>query len=113
MTRAFEDGVVVEHDGSRQTISSRTVIWTGGVRPAPIIGECGVETDKAGRALTAATMQTSREGVYAIGDCATVQNNVADNIISFLRGLAFKHGKDHGKTRRIPPDDRAARRAKR
>ncbi|KAI1485108.1 hypothetical protein F5X96DRAFT_661468 [Biscogniauxia mediterranea] len=32
--------------------------------------------------------------VYAIGDCATVQNNVADNIISFLRGLAFKHGKD-------------------
>ncbi|KAI1499360.1 hypothetical protein F5X99DRAFT_286677 [Biscogniauxia marginata] len=32
--------------------------------------------------------------VYAIGDCSTVQNNVADNIISFLRGLAFKHGKD-------------------
>jgi NADH dehydrogenase len=32
--------------------------------------------------------------VYAIGDCATVQNNVADNIITFLRGLAFKHGKD-------------------
>ncbi|KAI0131949.1 hypothetical protein BJ170DRAFT_730118 [Xylariales sp. AK1849] len=32
--------------------------------------------------------------VYAIGDCATVQNNVADNIISFLRGLAFKQGKD-------------------
>lgn len=32
--------------------------------------------------------------VYAIGDCSTVQNNVADHIISFLRGLAFKHGKD-------------------
>ncbi|KAI1325518.1 hypothetical protein F5Y16DRAFT_401377 [Xylariaceae sp. FL0255] len=32
--------------------------------------------------------------VYAIGDCSTVQNNVADNIISFVRGLAFKHGKD-------------------
>ncbi len=32
--------------------------------------------------------------VYAIGDCSTVQNNSADNIISFLRGLAFKHGKD-------------------
>ncbi|KAI1280981.1 pyridine nucleotide-disulfide oxidoreductase-domain-containing protein [Xylaria sp. FL0933] len=32
--------------------------------------------------------------VYAIGDCATVQNNSADNIVSFLRGLAFKHGKD-------------------
>ncbi|KAK9778287.1 hypothetical protein SCAR479_04689 [Seiridium cardinale] len=32
--------------------------------------------------------------VYAIGDCSTVQNNIADNIVSFLRGLAFKHGKD-------------------
>lgn len=32
--------------------------------------------------------------VYAIGDCSTVQNNVADNIVTFLRGLAWKHGKD-------------------
>jgi len=32
--------------------------------------------------------------VYAIGDCATVQNNVADNVVSFLRSLAWKHGKD-------------------
>ncbi|KAH7376613.1 external NADH-ubiquinone oxidoreductase [Plectosphaerella cucumerina] len=32
--------------------------------------------------------------VYAIGDCSTVQNNVADHIVTFLRGLAWKHGKD-------------------
>ncbi|KAK2060180.1 hypothetical protein LY76DRAFT_644930 [Colletotrichum caudatum] len=32
--------------------------------------------------------------VYAIGDCSTVQNNVADHIITFLRGVAFKRGKD-------------------
>lgn len=32
--------------------------------------------------------------VYAIGDCSTVQNNVADHIITFLRGLAWKRGKD-------------------
>ncbi|GJC94307.1 alternative nadh dehydrogenase [Colletotrichum higginsianum] len=32
--------------------------------------------------------------VYAIGDCSTVQNNVADHIITFLRGIAFKRGKD-------------------
>ena len=67
-----ENEVVVEHDGVRETIRTRTVIWTGGVRPAPIIGECGVETDKGGRALTSATMQTSREGVYSIGDCAVI-----------------------------------------
>ncbi|KAJ2898223.1 putative mitochondrial nadh dehydrogenase protein [Zalerion maritima] len=32
--------------------------------------------------------------VYAIGDCATVQNNIANHIVSFLRKLAWKHGKD-------------------
>ncbi|KAH8678918.1 hypothetical protein BGZ60DRAFT_525656 [Tricladium varicosporioides] len=32
--------------------------------------------------------------VYAIGDCATVQNNVADNLVTFLRTLAWEKGKD-------------------
>ncbi|MCJ1250319.1 hypothetical protein MMC30_007545 [Trapelia coarctata] len=32
--------------------------------------------------------------VYAIGDCATVQNNVADHIAHFLRSLALSHNKD-------------------
>jgi NADH dehydrogenase len=72
-----ENEVVVEAvdgGGARETIRTRTVIWTGGVRPAPIIAECGIETDKGGRALTAASMQTSRDGVYAIGDCAVIPN---------------------------------------
>ncbi|KAF4584222.1 NADH-ubiquinone oxidoreductase subunit [Ophiocordyceps camponoti-floridani] len=32
--------------------------------------------------------------VYAIGDCSTVQNNVADHVINFLRAYAWKRGKD-------------------
>ncbi|KAI9713554.1 MAG: hypothetical protein M1820_000936 [Bogoriella megaspora] len=32
--------------------------------------------------------------VYAIGDCSTVQNNVSENIISFLRNIAWEKGKD-------------------
>jgi NADH dehydrogenase len=32
--------------------------------------------------------------VYAIGDCSTVQNNVSDHIISFLRTTAWEKGKD-------------------
>lgn len=32
--------------------------------------------------------------VYAIGDCSTVQNNVADNIVKFLRTIAWEKGKD-------------------
>ncbi|KAL3476258.1 hypothetical protein BJX99DRAFT_228168 [Aspergillus californicus] len=32
--------------------------------------------------------------VYAIGDCATVQNNIAEHIVSFLRTIAWEKGKD-------------------
>lgn len=32
--------------------------------------------------------------VYAIGDCSTVQNNVADHLTTFLRGMAWEKGKD-------------------
>ncbi|KAJ5884607.1 hypothetical protein N7504_012179 [Penicillium tannophilum] len=32
--------------------------------------------------------------VYAIGDCSTVQNNVAENIIRFLRTIAWEKGLD-------------------
>lgn len=32
--------------------------------------------------------------VYAIGDAATVRNNVSDHIVTFLRGIARDHNKD-------------------
>lgn len=32
--------------------------------------------------------------VYAIGDCSTVQNNIAQNVIKFLRTIAWERGKD-------------------
>ena len=32
--------------------------------------------------------------VYAVGDCSTVQNNISDHIVSFLRTLAWEKGKD-------------------
>ncbi len=64
-----EDEVVVGED---RTIRTRTVIWTGGVRPAPLVGESGVECDRAGRAVVRPTMETSTPGVFAIGDCAWI-----------------------------------------
>jgi len=68
--REVREGGVVVGDG--QLIPSRTVIWTGGVRPSPVVAESGLDVDKAGRALTSAKMQASREGVWAIGDCARI-----------------------------------------
>jgi NADH dehydrogenase len=67
-----EDAVVVGEEG--RVIPTRTVVWTGGVKPSELVGESGVEVDRAGRAVTRPTMQTSHEGVYAIGDCASIPN---------------------------------------
>ena len=64
-----EDGVVI---GEGETIPSRTVIWTGGVRPSHVVAESGIEVAPAGRAVVAPTMQTSREEVFALGDCAWI-----------------------------------------
>lgn len=69
-----EGEVVVQHGEETQTIATRTVVWTGGVRPAPVVRDSGVEVDKGGRVVTQPTMQTSRDDVWAIGDCAVIPN---------------------------------------
>lgn len=69
MKEVREEGVVI---GDGEVIPTRTVIWTGGVQPSHVVGESGIEVDRAGRAVTKATMATSRDGVWAIGDCARI-----------------------------------------
>jgi len=69
MKEVRENGVVM---GDDQFIPSRTVVWTGGVQPSPVVRESGIETDKAGRAVVKPTLETSRPGVWAIGDCAHI-----------------------------------------
>ena len=66
------DAVVLGDE--RREIGTRTVIWTGGVRPLPLVAESGLECDRAGRAITQPTMQTSDPAVFAIGDCALIPN---------------------------------------
>jgi len=77
--REVREGGVVIGDG--EFIPARTVVWTGGVRPSPVVRESGIEVDKGGRAVVQATMETSRPGVWAIGDCARIP--VADAEGSF------------------------------
>ncbi len=64
-----EGGVLI---GEGTFIPSRTIVWTGGVKPSPVAREAGLEVDKSGRAITAPTMEASRPGVWAIGDCALI-----------------------------------------
>jgi len=75
LTEVGEHEVVVGAGSAPQTIPTRTLIWTGGVRPAPVVAESGIEVDHAGRAVTGPTMETSQEGVFAIGDCAAIPDS--------------------------------------
>ena len=68
--REVREGGVVVGDG--EFIPSRTVIWTGGVKPSPVVGDAGIEVDRAGRAIVSPTLETSRAGVWALGDCARI-----------------------------------------
>jgi NADH:ubiquinone reductase (H+-translocating) len=69
MKEVREGGVVI---GDGELIPSRTVVWTGGVQPAPVLRESGLEVDRAGRVVTQPTMATSHPHVWAIGDCALI-----------------------------------------
>ncbi len=71
MKAVREDGVTI---GEEVFIPARTVIWTGGVQPSPVVRESGIDVDRAGRAVVDATMATSRDGVWALGDCALIPN---------------------------------------
>jgi NADH dehydrogenase len=58
--------------GDRRIIPSRTLVWTGGIGPSPLVAETGVAVDRAGRAVTDGCMETSRPGVFALGDSAAI-----------------------------------------
>jgi NADH dehydrogenase len=66
-----------------ETIAARTVVWTAGVKPSPVVARLGLPLDREGRVVVDRTMrvdeaalpeQRSRVGarVWAIGDCAAV-----------------------------------------
>jgi NADH:quinone reductase (non-electrogenic) len=73
-----------------ETIPTRTLVWTAGVKPAPVVTQLGLPLDAAGRVLVDRTMRVTahrehghtsvaagrasanRAQVWAIGDCAAV-----------------------------------------
>jgi NADH:ubiquinone reductase (H+-translocating) len=91
-----------------ERIPARTVCWTAGVRPAPVVGNLGLPLDDGGRIEVDATMRVKgRDNVWAIGDAAAVPDpakgrreptpptcqhairqgrRVAENVAATLRG---------------------------
>jgi NADH dehydrogenase len=70
-----------------ESIAARTVVWTAGVKPSPVVAQLGLPLDREGRVLVDASMRVQEPsqaagaahallragtGVWAIGDCAAV-----------------------------------------
>ncbi len=56
-----------------ETIPARTIVWTTGVKPAPVVSDLGLPLDGAGRIEADSRMRVRDwPGVWAIGDCAAV-----------------------------------------
>ena len=69
------DGHVVLSDGTE--FDADTIVWTAGVKAAPVLAESDLPVEGRGRVTTAPTLQVVRdgevvEGAWAAGDCAAV-----------------------------------------
>ena len=54
-------------------IASRTLVWTAGVKPQPVVSQLGLPLTEHGRIVSDAHMQVpGHDDVWAIGDCAAV-----------------------------------------
>jgi NADH dehydrogenase len=58
---------------SGEQIAARTVVWTAGVRPSPVLASFGLPSRDDGRIAVDRELRVEgRPGVWAIGDCAAV-----------------------------------------
>lgn len=68
VTAIHPDGVVLD---SGETIATATVVWSAGMRAAPIVAQVPGEHDATGRLVVDACLRApSAPGVYATGDAA-------------------------------------------
>ena len=93
--------------GDDREIPTRTIVWTAGNQPNPLLAELGFERDRAGAILAEPTLQVrGQQQVWAVGDCARIPDPdregasypptaqhalragkvVAENIAAALRG---------------------------
>ncbi|HKH78980.1 MAG TPA: NAD(P)/FAD-dependent oxidoreductase [Solirubrobacteraceae bacterium] len=59
-----------------ETIAARTLVWTAGVKPSPVVARLALPLDREGRIVADETMRVDHRAhaapVWAIGDCAAV-----------------------------------------
>ncbi|HXF97612.1 MAG TPA: NAD(P)/FAD-dependent oxidoreductase [Gaiellaceae bacterium] len=70
---SYDGREAVLSDGAR--VPARTLVWTAGVRPHPLLAALGLPLDERGRVRVDETLRVEgRDDVWALGDCAAVPN---------------------------------------
>jgi NADH dehydrogenase len=73
----YLDGAVALSDGH---VRARTLVWTAGTAPNPLLRTLGVETDKRGALIVDNTMAVpNHAGAWAVGDCASLKDAKSGN----------------------------------
>ena len=75
-------------------IPARTLVWTAGTVPNPIMHEAGLDTDKRGAALVDSTLAvTGCRGLWALGDCAAVMDGRTNQPCPPTAQFALREGR--------------------
>jgi NADH dehydrogenase len=75
-------------------IPARTLVWTAGTVPNPLMREAGLEIDKRGAALVDKTLAIAgREGLWALGDCAAVVDGKTNQPCPPTAQFALREGR--------------------
>jgi NADH:ubiquinone reductase (H+-translocating) len=73
----FAPGRVTLSDGE---VRARTLVWTAGTAPNPLLRTLPLEIDRRGAVIVENTMAvTGRPGVWAVGDCAALKDAKTGN----------------------------------
>ena len=76
---SYDGREAVLANGTR--IPARTLVWTAGVRAHPLLGELDLPLDDRGRVRVDDTLRVAgADDVWALGDCAAVQNCKSDEL---------------------------------
>jgi NADH dehydrogenase len=77
---------------SGETVNSRTLIWTGGVRASSLVANSGLELGKRNKVVVNEFMESSEPGIYAIGD-NTYYEDKSGNVMPCLVESAIQSAK--------------------
>jgi NADH dehydrogenase len=73
----YRDGLVVMSDGE---VRARTLVWTAGTAPNPLLKTLGIETDRRGAVIVENSMAVAgHPGIWAVGDCASLKDAMTGN----------------------------------